>query len=1041
MNLPEHLTPVSYHLRHFNKYDTLDLPASENGNLTIIGENAVGKTTLANCFFPMLIDGAISTPSFNAAKGTENVSQNATARNSARDTRTFASMLLGWGSGAMKVRTGYTYMVLRSVHRQVILGLGAHRADGDTRQPTWWFAVVSDDPAAPVPLTTTDAAGQCLSKTDFIQANAALGDTFHLFDTALDYREYIAVHIYGFASGETLGKLANVYRLLASPILTSGNAKFSPIRNALKNAQEGIDDQVIQSVANSQREVNQYNGLLDRIKTGQTRLTRMKETIFWGNLNHLQELILSRYSEAHGDYEKEKEKRAQAEIQARQYTDQLQLLAENLAASEQELAKLRDAQAEQKTIIERRHQYADQITLEKKRLKDYRARLDQLATLHTQQTDIQAQLAAVQADQAALQKEQLSPLQTTISTHAAQLQELAKAIAQTELAAVVQHMAAYLRHLKTQRNQYQHLTETMAHLNQDVAIVHTMQDAMGTSIDRHVTGPLTSRSRTALHQDNEAIHEHGAAQMSDQFQALKDQQQQLLAAHPDLKVILTHPALVDQLTTAQKALAGLADQFAKLTRQQATLTDHAQSKAQEIQTVQQTLDPNFDEAAVVQTITEAQANLDRLIVDAELDKKLATAEQAHRKLTDAEHNATRQKSIAEGHAQSAAAAAQEQAAELHRLAERIIPSLHTLAPYAPEGVTLKTIEDTIAFVTENRVPVRTNSYAQVTSQISKLIHRNDRNGIDRNALDVLFEERNHPDIASAMRQQRSTEDNGLTVVAFDINAALAILATDRAGVEKSLAQRKEGNNFAQTAYLGAAVQRITAQYQAIADYNAMLTQGAGQNNSIRLRITLTPDTVTPAVIAEARDPQQDERPHLLAEIQKRLEKLANDAAVSDDEAAFQAAARDLLDTRQWSNFNVEIHRRQSAPDDYEVVDDKFVQSGGSGAEKAQAMVLPLLLVPKMVLRQAQQDDAPYLVMFDEFADKLDPETAKSFVNTIARFGFCFIATMPNGAQNKVLADGVDNIAYTVLAPSQQDDGQFHKNRVVPALIWRQEPRQ
>lgn len=102
---------------------------------------------------------------------------------------------------------------------------------------------------------------------------------------------------------------------------------------------------------------------------------------------------------------------------------------------------------------------------------------------------------------------------------------------------------------------------------------------------------------------------------------------------------------------------------------------------------------------------------------------------------------------------------------------------------------------------------------------------------------------------------------------------------------------------------------------------------------------------------------------------------------------------------------------------------------------------PLLLVPKMVLRQAKETDAPYLVMFDEFADKLDPETAKSFVNTIARFGFCFIATMPTGAQNKVLTDGVDNIAYTVLAPKQQDDGQFHLNRVEPALIWQKEPAQ
>lgn len=42
------LVPISYHLRNFNKYVKLDMTAAENGNLTLIGENAVGKTTLAN---------------------------------------------------------------------------------------------------------------------------------------------------------------------------------------------------------------------------------------------------------------------------------------------------------------------------------------------------------------------------------------------------------------------------------------------------------------------------------------------------------------------------------------------------------------------------------------------------------------------------------------------------------------------------------------------------------------------------------------------------------------------------------------------------------------------------------------------------------------------------------------------------------------------------------------------------------------------------------------------------------------------------------
>lgn len=130
------LVPISYHLRNFNKYVKLDMTTAENGNLTLIGENVVGKTTLANCFFPMLIDGAITTPSFNPAKNTEKVSQSASVRNSSRDTRTFESMLLGWGPGAMKVRTGYSYVHFRSDQRQVLLGLGATRVQDDPRRPT-----------------------------------------------------------------------------------------------------------------------------------------------------------------------------------------------------------------------------------------------------------------------------------------------------------------------------------------------------------------------------------------------------------------------------------------------------------------------------------------------------------------------------------------------------------------------------------------------------------------------------------------------------------------------------------------------------------------------------------------------------------------------------------------------------------------------------------------------------------------------------------------------------------------------------------------
>ncbi|KRK90615.1 chromosome segregation ATPase [Companilactobacillus futsaii JCM 17355] len=183
----EMLTPVSFHLRNFNNYTSLDISASQNGNLTLIGENAAGKTTLANCFFPMLIDGSIATPSFNPAKGTDKLDKT-TIRNSKNDTRTFEGMLLGWGRGSMKVRTGYSYMLMKSNKRQVIVGIGAHRAVGETRKPTWWFVMSSTNINEEMPLVTVDNKGQSLEREEFVQANEDWGINFRVFSQVSEFQ-------------------------------------------------------------------------------------------------------------------------------------------------------------------------------------------------------------------------------------------------------------------------------------------------------------------------------------------------------------------------------------------------------------------------------------------------------------------------------------------------------------------------------------------------------------------------------------------------------------------------------------------------------------------------------------------------------------------------------------------------------------------------------------------------------------------------------------------------------------------------------------
>lgn len=1030
------LVPVSFHLRQFNKYTKLDLSASERGNLTLIGENAAGKTTLANCFFPMLIDGSIATPSFNPAKGTDRIDSHGKPRNSARDTRTFDSMLLGWGAGAMKVRTGYTYMRLASTQRQVILGIGAQRTVGENRKPTWWFVVISEQPD-PVKLITTDSAGQGLLKDEFITANADLGSSLVVFDQATAYQEYVTSKAYGFDSVSVLEKLASVYRLLASPILTAGNARFTPIREALKNAQAGIDSQIIQEVAASQRDVNRMNGVLQRIVRVSERLARMKKEVFWRNLNHLDENQLRDYNKAHQNFEQKQTAKSRFEKQIVTLTEQLGLLATTLKHTETTLADLRREQAKQDEIKDRRQQYKDQITTLRQELKNFKAQQANLADQQAKLLTAEQEQSGLEADQQHLINHELRPLQAELSAKVTELPSLKNVLTEIDLAKIVGRLSEYIQQNRLNLTDYQANLNEQAHLSRDVEIVHDIRLDLDGRIERRVQGPMTNHFKTGLLGDNLAAHNTGAEKMNENLAPLLAQAEQLLVNNPDLRVFDDQPELLDWLTQRYQALTTVIAKKDKLANQIDKLIDREAILDDQIKKIKQLMPKDYHVDAAVERIEALVVQRDALKIDEQIEQHVKEAKQTYEQVIKNRDKLLSQRAGLQGKVTSADADMTEYRAELKAISGKLVLALRTLAPYFPEDLDIANVTELIDYTQQHRAEIRQASWGDLTSQISKLIHRNDESGIDRYAIDDLFEERHHASEVSAIHQQRSVEENGITTVAFDINHAQALMAADQVAVTKALEQLKVGNDVAQVAYMGAATNLITTQYHLIDDYNQMLSAGVNREQSIKLKVTLEPSEVDQSVIDEARDPHLDERPQLLGEVQKRLTKLANDTTLIDDND-FMAAAKQLLDTRQWSTFQVLIKRRQNGEDDYEIVDDKFVQSGGSGAEKAQAMVLPLLLVPKMLLQRATATDAPYWVMFDEFADKLDPETAKLFAKTIARFGFNFIATMPGGAQNKILADGVDNIAYDVIAAGNQSDGQFHKNIVRQALIWQLE---
>lgn len=1038
MPMNDHLVPVSFHLRNFNKYTKLDLAASQNGNLTLIGENAVGKTTLANCFYPMLIDGSIATPSFNAAKGTDKLDRTGKPRNSAQDARNFDSMLLGWGAGAMKIRTGYSYMTLRSKRRQVILGIGAQRTVGSTSQATWWFLVASTDLSQPLTVTTTDENGKSLSRAEFVAANQDLGTTLTVFDSATSYRDQVATQVYGFDDGATLSKLAAAYRLLASPILTAGNAKFTPIISALKNAQAGIDLPTISDIAESQRDVNYTNGLLDRLNSAETRLKRIKEAIFWRNLNHLEELNLNAYTDNQAHLEQQVAVRDDAQQVIDDCEHQLKLITADLQETAEYLTELRVAQAKQKVIKQTRDQLSKEIADVERRIQLYQQQVTQLEQLRQQATEIQAEQQRLTTQIKTVTDMQLSPLRAKLAQHTANLAELRQVVTETELPDLADGLQRYIQHQRLYQTKYQGLEGQIKQGNRNVQIVSEMKTTLDGCIDQRVQGPLSGRMRDGLHLDNQTVHDDGASEMDQMVKELIKERNQLLVDHPDIKVFLAQPNLLTTLTKLRQDLAKLLKTLAQLHQQATDTAQHAEYKQKEINQVQSSMEPNFDVEAQTAAVQQLKTQREALIIDPNLDNEYKVTDASYKKLQLTERHLNSKKDKKQGSRDAANRTIADYQARVDELGAQIGDALQTLRPYMPVDNVLTDADEVLDFVHANHATVKNANYTTLVDYIGKQIHHNDVDGVDLNALDTIFEERGHGAETSQMRQQRTVNEHGMTIVAFDINHAQALIKTDQANVQKKLDQLEAGNDAAQAAYVAAAVERIDRQYRLIDEYNQMLNQGAKQAESIKLKITLTPAEVSDMVIAEARNPRDEKRVALTAEVRRRLNKLANDLDVAGDEDAFMAEAATLLDTRQWSEFKVFIKRRQNQEDEYEEVNDKFVQSGGSGAEKAQAMVLPLLLVPKMVLNQSSVSDAPYLVMFDEFADKLDPETAKSFARTIANFGFNFIATMPSGAQNKILADGVDNIAYDVIAPKNQQPGKFYKNMVRPALIWQKE---
>lgn len=1034
------LLPVCFYLRNFNYYQSLDVPASTNGNLTLIGENAAGKTTLANCFFPMLVDGSIATPSFNPAKGTKGLDKS-TSRNSSNDSRTFEGMLLGWGIGAMKVRTGYSYMLLRSQNRQVILGIGAHRAVGDKRKPTWWFAAISENIEVKLTVETTDKNGRSLEKDEFIDVNKVIDADFEVFSSVGDYQKYVSDKIYGFVDVRHLHQLAVTCRLLASPILTAGNASITPILDAMKNAQEGIDEQIIDSVAISQREVNRKNLTLKRLNQALERLDRIKKEIFWRNLNHLNELMLKPYSENDSDSVNSENNRTQNQRNLAEQIEQLEKIQPFLEKAENDVQILKEKKIKQQSIKEQRTIKQEMIDSLTRELSSYENLILEYKKQKENSRNIQDQLDKLNKNFEDV-KQQVIPVQTDFDTTMVNLSNLKKIAKDKDISELISILKDYLRSIKNLITKFKNIEKNQNQLSDDVKIVFEIRDNMDEKIDLRVNSLISGKVRTGLHQDNMDVHKAGAAKMNIRYSALEQEKVDLLSANSDLKEFLNQKNLLTNLKSILDELVQLQDNMSRIQAEVDGVVRESDYAKKSVDKSEQRLNKdfkNFTTADQNKKITDLQKQMTELIIDPKLEDKISEANSRRSHYQESINKLNADKIKTQTNIQNYNQKIKELNSKIEELTIQVESNLKILKPYMINGYQLDKIVETLNFVNQNRSQIRNHRFSDLSEKIGYYIRHSGADGEpDRYALDSIFEERGYTAIASSIRQQRSIDKNDLRVVSFDINEARKLISDDKEAVSKSLEQLNSGNEAAQLTYTGAAVHQISEQYDLVDEYNDILAHGVHQSQGIQLKVALNPVNVDEQVISEARNSELTERPALLKEIQKRLKRLANDTEIAEDDDQFMESAHKLLDIRQWSDFQVLIHRKQAAFGEFELVDNNFVQSGGSGAEKAQAMVLPLLLVPKMLLQRSKKSDSPHMVMFDEFADKLDPDTAKSFARTIDDFGFSFIATMPSGSQNKVLADGIENIAYDVIAPKNRNDGKFHNNIVREAMIWQEE---
>ncbi|WP_261807357.1 hypothetical protein [Lapidilactobacillus luobeiensis] len=237
------------------------------------------------------------------------------------------------------------------------------------------------------------------------------------------------------------------------------------------------------------------------------------------------------------------------------------------------------------------------------------------------------------------------------------------------------------------------------------------------------------------------------------------------------------------------------------------------------------LSADYDVPKLQAALVDLQQQLAGLVLDKTVPTKLDTAMDERRKLQQQLQALSNQISQQEEKVANAQREIHRLTAQTQALTATGQEALQTITPFAPAEVTLLDLLAAVAFVQQHRSEVRTHPFGKLSEQIRQLLDAPTRQGKDQanndQALDAIFTELGYETVAAAMRTHGISAGE-MTVVAFDLNEALASLATDTVSVQRALDQRTNNNDLAKKTYLTGATTKIEDQYRLIATYNQML---------------------------------------------------------------------------------------------------------------------------------------------------------------------------------------------------------------------------